>query len=69
MNEFCELQIAKFIGIDFTLLVYLFLYEGVGIKHFASHDPDVNYEETNSPSNYILRFFITSCLFLAIGTF
>lgn len=69
MNEFCELQIAKFISIEFTLLVYLFLYEGVGFKHLATHDPDVLYEETNSPSNYVLRFFVTALLFLCIGSF
>lgn len=68
MNEFCELQLSKLIGIEFTLLIYIFLFEGIGFKHWATHDPDVTYEDTNSPSNYVLRFFITACLFLIVGS-
>ena len=56
------------ISIELTLLIYIFLFEGIGFKHWATHDPDVRYEATNSPSNYVLRFFITACLFLIVGT-
>jgi hypothetical protein len=69
MNEFCELQVYKCISIEFTLLMYLFLFEGFGLKNWSTHDPDVLYHETNSPNNYVLRFFVTSMIFLCIGAF
>lgn len=68
MNEFCELQLSKLISVELTLLIYIFLFEGIGFKYWATHDPDVNYVETDSPSNYVLRFFVTACIFLIVGS-
>lgn len=49
MNEFCELQVSKLISIEFTLLMFVFLFEGMGLRYWATHDPDVVNYDTNSP--------------------
>ena len=41
MNEFCELQMYKFISIEFTLIAYLVVFEGLGLRNWANHDPNV----------------------------
>lgn len=39
MNELNELQIYKIINIEFTLIVYALIMEGVGVRYFSTHDP------------------------------
>ena len=42
MNELNELQLYKMISIEFTLIIYALVMEGVGVKYFATHDPDLH---------------------------
>lgn len=69
-NELNELQAKRYISIEFTLLFLLFFLHGLGWDQLGTAQPnmDVNVSEgTTSPSNPVLRFFITAFLFLVIG--
>jgi meckelin len=67
VNELNELQTYKLINPHLTLIVYAILMEGFELKYWTSHDPDLNRFETDSPSNYTLFFFVTTCIIYGVG--
>ena len=67
VNELAELQTYRLIRTDFTLFVYILLMEGVGLRYWTTHDPDLKIHDTNSPKNYTLYFFVTTLIIYAAG--
>ena len=68
-NELNELQSTRYVSIEFTLLFMLFFLVGLGWEQLATAQPnlEVSEEDTSSPRNPVLRFFLTSFLILIIG--
>lgn len=69
-NELNELQAKRYISIEFTLLFLLFFLHGLGWDQLGAAQPNMDVDVsqgTNSPTNPVLRFFITTFLFLVIG--
>lgn len=67
LNELNELQTTKLISTDFTLLTYAVLMEGFGFKYWTSHSPKLDFSDYNSPLNYCLFFFVTTCIIYIVG--
>ena len=49
------------------MILYGFFMQGVGLKYWDAHDPDLDTTETNSPRNFALFFFVTTIVIYAIG--
>jgi hypothetical protein len=41
LNEINEMQLYKIISIEFTLVIYALIMEGVGVKYFATYSPTI----------------------------
>jgi meckelin len=69
LNEFNELQTAKLISIEFTLITFAFFMEGLGWRYTTTFAPTLDTSASaNSPENFVLNFFITAILMYIIGT-
>jgi meckelin len=66
-NELNELQTVRYIHTEFTLLFVVFFLVGLKWERLAAAQPNLDIDDTNSPYNSVLRFFLTSFLFLVIG--
>ena len=69
-NEFSELQSSRYISIELTLFILLFFLKGLSWEDLARAKPQMTVNDTGIslvPFNPILRFFLTSFLFLIIG--
>jgi meckelin len=66
-NELNELQTVRYINTEFTLLFVIFFLVGLKWERLAAAQPNLDINDTNSPYNSVLRFFLTSFLFLVIG--
>ena len=67
MNELNELQTSKHITTEFILIVFLIIAEGFGYKNWALLEPELQREESNSPSVYPLNFFVVTLIVFGIG--
>lgn len=68
INELNELQTYKLIRTDLTLIVYAIVMEGFGVKYWATYDAQLISNNSDSPSNYTLFFFVTTCLIYLIAS-
>lgn len=66
-NELNELQTQRYISVEITLLVYIYLMQAEGWAHWCNYDPAMNSKETGSPRSQILYFFFSICLLSVIG--
>lgn len=69
-NEFAELQSCRYISIELTLFFLLFFLKGLSWEDLARAQPNMSVNETGSsliPVNMVLRFFLTSFIFLIIA--
>jgi hypothetical protein len=41
--------------------------EGFGFKYWTTHDPDLVFEDNDSPSNFVIFFFVSGIVFYTIG--
>ena len=67
VNELNELQGYRLISMEITLFAYAVLMEGFGVKYWITHDPDLNLENTHSPQNFALFFFVTAIVIYGVG--
>lgn len=69
VNELNELQSKRYISIEFSLIFFVFLLDGLGWDEMSRSQPNVevgNIEGNTSPKNPILRYFLTCSLLLVI---
>ena len=69
-NEFAELQSQRYVYIELTLFFLLFFLKGVSWEDLARSQPSFSVNTvgiTLIPMNLILRFFLTSFLFIVIS--
>lgn len=69
-NEFAELQSSRYISIELTLFFLLFFLKGLSWEDLARAKPQMTVADTGIsmiPFNPVLRFFLTSFLFLIIA--
>lgn len=69
-NEVNEIQSARYINLEFTLIFALFFLSGLGWEQLGSAQPNLNTDDgrnTKSPMNPVLRFFVDSFILLVIG--
>jgi hypothetical protein len=55
------------VSMEFTLLCYAFLMEGIGWRYLSTHDPELKNEKMNSPENFVLNFFVTTIVMYVIA--
>ena len=67
VNELNELQTTKLINTELNFFLYGLLMEGVGLKYWITHDPDLNLSDNNSPENYVLFYFVTVSVIFGCG--
>jgi meckelin len=67
INEFSELQTSKSINSETVLLVFLLIAEGFGLKYFATMEPDFSRNPSDSPTEYVLNFFVIFMIVFGIG--
>ena len=67
-NEFNELQAQyRYIRPETTLLWFIFFMKALGWEELAQANPDMmTVPSALSPTNYVLKFFISAFLFLCI---
>ena len=66
-NEFNELQGSKHITTEMILILFLVFSEGFGYKYWSLMQADLTTVKTDSPENYVLNFFVTTCIIFGIG--
>jgi len=71
VNELHELQMETIVNHEFTLLLYALIMEGVGVRFYSTHDPQLSTDQFDSPENYALKFFVTALLliFISVGQY
>jgi meckelin len=67
INEFNELQLYRTINAEITLIAYAVIMEGFGLTYWVTHDPDLTTEDTDSPRNFVLFFFVTAIVIYGVG--
>ena len=66
-NEFNELQTARMVSTEFTLIVMVYLLEGRGWSYYATSQPDGSDLSAGGASVHpALRFFVDAALYMAI---
>lgn len=69
-NEFNELQTIRYMSLELTLVLFLFFLDGLGWNKLSRSEPDLKVGSSSSdtsPSNPVLRYFLTCSLLLVIG--
>lgn len=67
INEFSELQTHKSISSETILLLFLVIAEGFGLKYYATMEPDLKRVASDSPTEYVLNFFVIFLVIFGIG--
>mmetsp|Transcript_4701 Transcript_4701/g.8015 ORF Transcript_4701/g.8015 Transcript_4701/m.8015 type:complete len:521 (+) Transcript_4701:1152-2714(+) len=68
VNELNELQTTKFITPEVILLLFLVITEGFGVKHWAILEPQLSFQEQESPYIFILTFFVITIVIFGVGS-
>jgi len=68
INEFSELQTSKNISTEIMLFLFLICAEGFGFKYWATMEPDISTVASDSPTEYVLNFFVIFIIIFGIGT-
>lgn len=69
VNELNELQSQRYVSIEFSLIFFVFLLDGLGWDELSRAQPNVDVghlEGNTSPKNPVLRYFLTCSLLLII---
>lgn len=66
-NEFNELFGKRYISIEFVFLIFGVFMISFGLEHWAANTKYLTTTPSELPGNYLLKYFLTTAIFLLIG--